>query len=259
LGEHGKELREAHLADEKLRPEEVTLTWKDGPAEGQPVDYLGVRFRHVPSDISGAMWTEWLGQPVTFQVPQIIESEPEIAVSRPRAYWIPPTWPDVIDRLERHGISFERQSEGKEMAVTMYRMQDPKLAKAVFEGHIGVSGNPVPETRKQWFPPGSVRVSTDQPLGDLAILLLEPRSEDSFYQWGFFLSTLQKTEYVEDYIMEPLAKQMMEQDPELAAAFKQALQDTAFANNPQARLNWFYQRSGYADDRWNLYPIAREE
>jgi len=259
LGEHGKELREAHLADEKLRPEQVALKWKDGPPEPQTVDYLGVRFRHVPSDISGGMWTEWLGQPVTLQVPQVIQSVPDIVVSRPQAYWVPASCLDVIDRLERHGIALERQTEGKEMAVTMYRIQDPKLAKNAFEGHIAVSGTPVPEKRKQWFPPGSVRVSTDQPLGDLAILLLEPGSEDSFYQWGFFLSTLQNTEYVEGYIMEPLAKQMMEQDPELAAAFKQALQDTAFAHNPDARLNWFYRRSGYADDRWNLYPIAREE
>jgi len=259
LGAHGKELREARLTDQKLRPEEITLTWKDGPPESQPLDYLGVRYRRVPSDISGGMWTEWLGQPVTLQVPQVIESMPEITVSRPRAYWIPAACPDVIDRLERHGISLERQSEGKEMAVTMYRIQDPKLAKTAFEGHIGVSGKPVPEKRKQWFPPGSVRVPMDQSLGDLAALLLEPGSEDSFYQWGFFLSTLQNTEYVEDYVMEPLAKQMMEQNPELTAAFKQALQDTAFAHNPRARLEWFYRRSGYADDRWNLYPVAREE
>ncbi len=259
LGEHGKELREARVADQKLRPEEITLTWKAGPPEAQPVEYLGVRFRRVPSDISGGMWTEWLGQPVTLHVPQTIESVPDIAVSRPRAYWIPPTWPDVIDRLERHGITFERQTEGKEMAVTMYRIQDPKLAKTVFEGHIGVSGTPVPEKRKEFFPPGSVRVPLDQPLGDLAALLLEPGSKDSFYQWGFFLSTLQNTEYVEGYVMEPLAKQMLEQNGELAAAFKKALEDTAFAHNPQARLDWLYRRSGYADDRWNLYPVAREE
>jgi murein tripeptide amidase MpaA len=259
LGAHGKELREASVVDQRLRPEQVVLTWKDAPPEAKTVEYLGVRYRKVPSDISGGMWTEWLGQPVTLQVPQVIESEPEITVSRPHAYWIPPEWPDVIDRLERHGVVMERQTQGKEMAVTMYRIKDAKLAKSAFEGHIGVSGTPVPEKRKEWFPPGTVRISTDQPLGDLAVLLLEPGSKDSFYQWGFFLSTLQNTEYVEAYVMEPLAKEMMKQNPELAAAFKQALEDTAFAHNPQARLDWFYRLSGYADDRWNLYPIAREE
>ena len=259
LGAHGKELREARVADQKLRPEQITLTWKDGPAESEPMDYLGVRFRRVPSEVTGGMRTEWLGQPVTLRIPRVIESVPDKTVSRPRAYWIPPVWPEVIDRLERHGIMLERQKEGHEMAVTMYRIKNPKLAKTAFEGHVGVSGEAIPEKRKEWFPPGSVRISTDQPLGDLAVLLLEPESVDSFYQWGFFLSTLQNTEYVEDYVMEPLAAEMLQQNTDLAAAYKQALVDTAFAHDPKARLEWLYRRSGYADDRWNLYPVAREE
>ena len=110
-----------------------------------------------------------------------------------------------------------------------------------------------------WFPPGSVRVPTDQPLGDLAILLLEPGSPDSFFQWGFFLSILQPTEYVEPYVMEPLAAEMLAQSPTLTAAFQKKLEDPAFAGDAKARLDWFYRQTPYADDRWNLYPVAREE
>lgn len=39
-------------------------------------------------------------------------------------------------------------------------------------------------------------------------------------------------------------------DPKLA--FK-----SSFAKSPQARLNFFYQRSPYWDNEMNLYPVAR--
>ena len=48
----------------------------------------------------------------------------------------------------------------------------------------------------------AVRVPTDQPLGDLAILLLEPAAPDSFFAWGFFNEILQPTEYVEGYVID---------------------------------------------------------
>jgi hypothetical protein len=103
-------------------------------------------------------------------------------------------------------------------------------------------------------------VPTDQPLGDLAILLLEPGSPDSFFQWGFFLSVLREPEYAEPYVMESLAAEMLARSDSLAAEFRAKLAaDTTFAASPEARLGWFYHRTPYADERWRLYPVGREE
>jgi hypothetical protein len=141
----------------------------------------------------------------------------------------------------------------------MYRIEDAELARQPYEGHVRVSGRPVAERRRETFPPGSVRVATDQPLGDLAVLLLEPGSPDSFFQWGFFLECLQRTEYAEPYALEPLAESMLASDPELRSAFRKRLEeDPEFAGDPRARLRWFYRRTSYFDERWKLYPVARE-
>jgi hypothetical protein len=114
-------------------------------------------------------------------------------------------------------------------------------------------------SRDVTFGPGSVRVPTDQPLGDLAILLLEPEAPDSFFQWGFFHTALQRTEYAEAYILEPMAQRMLDSIPELRAEFeKRRRDDPAFAANPKARLDWFYRRTPFYDDQANLYPVARE-
>jgi hypothetical protein len=33
--------------------------------------------------------------------------------------------------------------------------------------------------------------------------------------------------------------------------------DSAFARDPNARLNWLYNRSRWADERLNMYPVGR--
>jgi hypothetical protein len=108
------------------------------------------------------------------------------------------------------------------------------------------------------MPAGSVRVPADQPLALVAAALLEPESPESLLAWGFFPEILQRTEYMEAYAIEPLARRMLERDPALAAAWEQALKDPAFAASSERRLAWFYQRSAYFDDRYLLYPVGRE-
>jgi hypothetical protein len=53
------------------------------------------------------------------------------------------------------------------------------------------------------------------------MVLLEPLSKDSFLD-GFFLSIFQRTEYIEPYVMEPMAIKMLQESPELKAEFEKA-------------------------------------
>ena len=128
-----------------------------------------------------------------------------------------------------------------------------------FEGHARIDcGVPVLERRELHLAPGSFRVNTDQALGDLAVLLLEPQSPDSFFRWGFMLEVLNRAEYAEEYVMEPLARAMVEADPALGDEFQQALlDDPTLVGDPQRRLDWFYARTPYYDENDHLYPIAR--
>ena len=133
------------------------------------------------------------------------------------------------------------------------------MASEPFDGRTPVTVKPVPLRRRQTFPAGSVRVPTDQPLGDLAVLLLEPGSPDSFFRWGFMLELLDRTEYVEEYVMEPMAERMLADDPALRKSFLEKLDsDAEFRGDSRARLNWFYQRTPFYDPEYLIYPIARE-
>ena len=95
-------------------------------------------------------------------------------------------------------------------------------------------------------------------VGTLAAVLLEAESRDSYLQWGFFHAVLQATEYVEAYVMEPMAEQMLA-DPSMRAAYDEAVRkDPALAASPDARLSWLYRRTPWADARHLVYPVLRE-
>jgi len=260
LGDNAKTLKRAIETDRTLHRNGIPLGWRQ--AEGTPPTrtFLGIAMKRELSPVSGGLRTVWTGDPDTVTVPVIRYTRPAATVERPKAWWVPATYPEVIERLRLHGIRMDSLAAAKDVEVTEYRIDEPKLDTEPFEGHVRVSGKPVPETHTERYPAGSVRVPSDQPLGDLAAVLLEPVSDDSFFQWGFFLAILEKTEYVEPYVMEPLASRMLAEDPQLARAFKDSLAaDPAFAGNSRARLRWFYDKTPYADARWRLYPVGGEE
>ena len=106
------------------------------------------------------------------------------------------------------------------------------------------------------YPTLSQRVDFE---GELAVIMLEPQSKDSLFAWGFFNEILQRTEYIEGYVVAPLAEKMLADDPQLKVEFAAKLvADPKFAADPTARLQWFYERSKFYDERYLLYPVGIE-
>ncbi|MEM8934549.1 MAG: M14 family metallopeptidase, partial [Acidobacteriota bacterium] len=182
VGEHGDALRKAVAADRARRPDPIPLGWQvDREKAPERIEFHGVEWRKETSEISGGERVVWLGKPDRGTLPRFEATQVATAVARPAAYWVPATWPEVIERLALHGIAMERIAEAREVKVDLYRVTSAELADAPFEGRVRVALPEAPEVlrRKVVYPPGSVRVPLDQPLGDLAALLLEPQSEDS--------------------------------------------------------------------------------
>ena len=258
LAAEGPALRAAVAADKKRDSPTVPLDWAHAETP-QPFEFLGVQHRRHTSAITGADWIEWLGRPETVTLPYHLDEVVTETVARPPAYYVPPTWPEVIERLHLHGIPLETLNTPREVDVEMYRITDFELARAPFEGHIRVTPTVRVEARRERFAAGSVRVPATGALGDLAVLLLEPRSPDSFFQWGFFYEVLQRTEYIEGYVLEPLITKMLADNPHLERKYRDAVAaDPELAGNARQRRDWFYQRTPYYDERHRLYPVARE-
>jgi hypothetical protein len=237
----------------------MPLGWTDSDPPPDTMLHQGIRSERFVSPISGGEVVRWLGEPEDFDIPIITTTKPSVLADRPTAYYIPAAWSNIAYKLMTHGIELERVLEPTNVRATMYRLPEATLAGGAFEGHVRVDpGTLQREERDLELAPGSHVVPADQPLGDLAMLLLEPQSGDSFFQWGFFLEILQRTEYAEEYVMEPTATRMLEEDPVLKEEFDQLLQsDSTFANSPDARLDWFYEKTPFFDEQYRLYPIGR--
>jgi len=261
LAEKSQTLRAAITADRALRPAELPANFDgdDQPTRIRP--FKGILYDTYQSAASGRPELRWLGQPdpELWQVPYF-GSHPTLTLKRPTAYWVPSYRADIIERLKIHGVQMETLDAPRTVAVDMLRLVDPRVSGRTNEGHVPITVGEVRPEAKDWtFPVGSVRVPTDQPMGDVAILLLEPQSSESFFAWGMFPEVLNRVEYIEAYAIAPLAEKMLAADPALKAEFEARLAaDPAFAADGDARLAWFYERTPFYDQRFRLYPVGRE-
>jgi len=263
LGTQGNALQRAVAADAAAAPAAVPLNGGKTTDERKAMDFLGISFETYASPATGTNEIRWLGTPKLYSRLPIILEKADVEVARPKAYWVPVTKPEVIARLKLHGIRIETQPAPRTMTLEMYRLLNPQPQTNdgfhPYEGRYTLKTSVKAEIRQETFPAGSVRVPTAQPLGDLAVALLEPQSSDSFLAWGFFLEILQRTEYIEGYVLAPMAERMLATEPKLKVEFETKLrEDPIFAADPEARKRWFYHRTPYYDDRYLLYPIGIE-
>ncbi len=261
LAEDGSALRTAVAADTALRPAAIPANFQSDPTPAYTRSFKGIRYEMYDSPASGRQEIRWLGvaDPEPWSLP-FHGSRPTLTLARPEAYWVPSWRTDIIERLRLHGMEMETLSAPRTVDVEMLRLVGPTLATRANEGHVQATVTGVTPERRDWtFPTGSVRVRTDQPLGDIVVLLLEPQSSESFFAWGMFPEVLNRVEYIEGYAIAPLAEAMMAADPALKAAFEAKLAtEPEFAANGDARLQWFYERTPFYDDRYRLYPVGRE-
>ncbi len=227
--------------------------------KGVPFAWKGVATRWERSDITGGLVPRYSSTPWDTTVTLYRQTTAQSSVRLPAGgYLVPQEWTDVIERLALHGIRTRRVSRAWSDSLEMTRVTQYTMAPT-YEGRTGVQ---VTATRseRQWrtVRAGDVWVPLDQRGGPLAVQLLEASSPDGFLAWGFFNTVFQRKEYGADYVVEPLARFMMERDPALAAEFRaKVAADTAFAKSPEARIDWFYRRSLWTDREQDLHPIAR--
>jgi hypothetical protein len=252
----------ADAADLQRGGQEVVLTWQNS-AEVQPLDFQGYAYSREVSAVSGKSWVHYDDtKPMVWKVPFLPAVVPALSVRTPRGgYLVPPghaKW--MAEKLALHGLRFEVVKKGRAAAaVETFRATDAKFAAAPYEGHqrLAVKGAWTGEPRD--VAAGSLYVPIAQKGCGLLVHLMEPLAPDSFLQWGFFNAHFEQKEYMEDYVTEAVARQLLE-DPKVKAEFdRQLASDGGFAKDPAARLKFFYRRHPSFDERLDLYPVFRTE
>lgn len=212
------------------------------------------------SRISGDLWISYdPEESVELTVPFHRSGPVEARATIPAYYLLPPALESVAERLSAHGVTMRRTERPRTLVVDTYRFDDLRWRNTPYEGRQMVSGfetEPVAESME--FPAGSWLVPTNQPLGRVIVHMLEPEAPDSLFRWGFFNRYLERTEYAEPRVMEDIARRMLADDPQLAREFRDRIaSDREFAASPEQRLDFFYRRTPWFDERFGRYPVGR--
>jgi hypothetical protein len=194
-------------------------------------------------------------------VPFYRNTDPSLSVTAPRGgYVIPAAYALLIsEKLALHGLKLRTLAVAAERtAVQAFRAARTDFSCVPFEGRmtLKLQGKWCDETHD--IPAGSVFAPIDQPRARLLMALLEPLAPDSLAAWGFFNGCFEQKEYIEPYVAEIIALEMLSSDPALTREFQNRLaNDPAFAGNPAARREFFHRRHGSWDERSNLYPVLK--
>jgi hypothetical protein len=259
-------LRRAHAADERnkqLAGKDVVLAYANTD-HVRTIEFRGYEYTREPSAISGALMTRYDNKkPQIWRIPLRDEVRPSVTVVAPRGGYLIPAahagW--LRDKLALHGITARRLERTlDDVAVQTFRATKTAVSPVTFEGRtpLTIEGGWANESRD--IAAGSLFVPIAQANSQLLVALLEPRGEDSFVRWGFFNNAFERKEYMEAYVAEEVAEEMLKRDPAIKKEFEQRLAtDPAFANSPSARLDFFYRKHSAWDERYGLYPVFRTE
>jgi hypothetical protein len=251
----------ADRADAALGGSDVPLAWGTGPHKNE-IEFRGYAYENKPSEISGGPWIVYdEHKPEIWRVPLYDQLVPTTTVRVPRGgYFVDGGFAAMVGAvLDHHGVRYVRVDGEPRVDVEVYRATAVKY-QPPFEGRTPVALEGAWTREARTLERGAIFVPVDQPGARLVLHLLEPSLADSLVQWGFFNAVFERKEYMEAYVLEQAARDMLAADPALRAAFDAALAaDPDLAGSARRRLEWFYQRHPARDDRVNLVPVFRSE
>lgn len=253
----------AHEADARAvriggQPVELDYQAGDGCRR---VDFRGYEYSRTPSEVSGATMTRYdETAPQVWDVPLCDDLQPSLVVDAPRAGYLVPAEHAgrVAGKLDLHGVGYTRLEQPlPDTRVAAFRADTVEFAPRPMEGHQRVTLAGDWEAESHDLAAGALFVPIAQPRARMAMALLEPQAPDSLAAWGWFNNAFERKEYMESYVAEQVAREMLG-DRRVKAEFERRLrEDPEFAADAQARLDWFYRRHESWDDRLNLYPVLR--
>jgi hypothetical protein len=119
------------------------------------------------------------------RVPVVDRFEPVIEQTLPFAWVIPAEQESIIAPLRANGIFIERATEPLRLRAERFTIDSVVRSAQTFQGHqeVRLTGRWSADTAS--IAPGTYLVRAGQPLGILALYLLEPQSDDGFVTWNF--------------------------------------------------------------------------
>ena len=239
---------------------EYTIKWEIDTTKITKIPFLGYVGNYKKSDVTTGKRLYYDRKiPFTKYIPFLADFKSVTTIKIPNAYVIPQGFWNVIDRLKDNKLEFSRLKTDTIIEVESYRIVDYKTSKNAYEGHYPHNSTKLSSERtKVKFRKGDYLFKTNQIGVKFLLETLEPEAIDSYFNWNFFDTILQQKEGYSEYVFEDLANDYLTKNPELRAKLEQKKkEDKAFAENPEAQLEWVHKNSIYYEKAHLNYPVYR--
>lgn len=254
-----KELR-ANAVAEILAKKTYPITYKVDRKNPTTLNFKGYEASYIDSKVTN-------GKRLFYDTTKPFEKETkyynnfvtDTEITIPKAYILQQGWHKVVDRLENNNIEFTRFTKDTIINVEVHHIADYKTRNAAYEGHYLHYNTTVSKTTKEvTFRSGDLLIPTNQNGVRYLLETLETAATDSFFNWNFFDTVLQKKEGYSAYVFEDIAAEFLSENPEIKTQLEDKIKnDEAFAKNPRAQLDFVYKQTPHYEPAHMLLPIFK--
>ncbi|NPD86624.1 M14 family metallopeptidase [Lentimicrobium sp. L6] len=265
MNKHHKKLKslnknaDAMMSSYKKGIQKLTIKYDVDYNDTSYVDFLGMEYEVVKSDLTGGDWFQYSQEPITFDLILFEKPKPIEQVELPIAYIIPVEYEEVQNIIKNHGIEYKISKEAMDVEIETYKFSNQKWGNSSFESHQNLrSFDMVDVKATQKFEAGAMVIPVRQRALKVIVYLLEPKADNSLVSWGFFNSSMERKEYAETYVMEKMAREMIAENPSLMDEFNTWKEENPeLAKNHWMQCMWFYAKTPYMDPKKDVYPVGK--
>ena len=157
----------------------LRATWDALP---EPVEILLGEADTVYHPVTNAPMLQRRDTRIPETMPALIRFTPVERERVPVAYLVPPSLTEVVELLDGHGIHYTRGTQPT--PVQIFEIDSVTVTPREFQGRQARTVHGYYGTLDDASPAEMLVVPLDQPLGRLAFMLLEPRSDDGIVAWA---------------------------------------------------------------------------
>lgn len=243
----------------KKGPKELVIKYEIDNSDSSQVEFLGVEYEVVESDLTGGEWFQYSDQATSFMLELFEKQKAKETVVLPLAYIIPVEWQDAQDVIKAQGIDYKLLEEPKNIHIETYKFSQQKWGSSSFESHQNLRSFEMEDIQSEThFEAGAMIVPVRQRAMKVLVYLLEPKADNSLVSWGYFNSSMERKEYAETYVMEKMAREMIVEDPNLLEEFEAwKKENPELSKNQWVQCMWFFERTPYWDQKKDIYPVGK--
>lgn len=236
------------------------ITWKLDQNVADTILFKGYEAEQPLSEITGQKRLKYnRNKPYEKEIPYYNHYKPDVIIEKPAYYVIPQSYRKVVELLIMNGVKVEKVEKSEQVLAEVYYIKDYKTRSMAYEGHYPHYNVSVEaKTENVQLQLGDFIVQVNQWRNRYIVETLEPQATDSYFNWNFFDTILQRKEGFSAYVFEDLALEILANNPDIKSALeKKKGEDKEFAENGYAQLMFIYDLSEHKEKAYLRYPILR--